>query len=359
MLMRNLHLLSVAEQVAKYLREEILTGSLTGEMPGIKTLAVDLSINHKTIEAALVLLTKEGLLQSRGAGRRRKIVLPEKYVAPSMRIAILLRESADTTVHYNVALQHQLYEAGHTAFFTKKTLIDLGLDLKKTKQFVKQTNADAWIVQCGSRELLEWFSEQPYPAFAFFGRAIGLPIAATGPNKTPAFKEMIQRLIALGHQRIVMLTRTEGRKPFPGFHPQLFLDELESKGISTGSYNLPDWEENMEGFHLCLESLYQHTPPTALIIEEPMLFHAAQQYLARRGIYAPQHVSLVCLDPEPTLVWSKPAISHIRHDSRPWIRRIVNWANNSAKGKNSRRLTFSKAEFIEGETIGPVPKSKQ
>ncbi len=327
-------------------------------MPGVKGLAVKLGINHKTMEAALNLLIKEGLLASQGTGRRRKIVLPKKLVSPSMRIAILLREPADSTVHYNVALQHQLYEAGHTAFFTSKTLMDLGMDLKRVKRFVKNTSADAWVVQCGSREMLQWFSEQPLPAFAFFGRAIGLPIAATGPNKTPAFQEMVRRLIALGHQRIVMLTREEARKPFPGFLPQLFLDELGSKGIATGPYNLPDWEENMEGFHHCLKSLFKHTPPTALIIEEPILFHAAQQYLSQQGIIAPQHISLVCLDPEPSHVWCKPPISHLSHDSQPWVRRIVNWSNNAARGRDSRRLTFSKSVFIEGGTIGPVPEAK-
>jgi hypothetical protein len=39
---------------------------------------------------------------------------------------------------------------------------------------------------------------------------------------------------------------------------------------------------------------FQHTPPTALIINESLLFIAAQQHLARRGIAAPENISLIC-----------------------------------------------------------------
>jgi hypothetical protein len=37
------------------------------------------------------------------------------------------------------------------------------------------------------------------------------------------------------------------------------------------------------------------------------------------------------------------------------VRRVAQWANNVASGKDDRRPTFTTAEFIEGGTIGPVP----
>jgi len=33
----------------------------------------------------------------------------------------------------------------------------------------------------------------------------------------------------------------------------------------------------------------------------------------------------------------------------------MHWADNVAHGKDDRRQTFTKAEFIEGGTVGPVP----
>jgi hypothetical protein len=36
------------------------------------------------------------------------------------------------------------------------------------------------------------------------------------------------------------------------------------------------------------------------------------------------------------------------------VRRVVRWADNVARGKEDRRQTLTKMEFIEGGTIGPV-----
>jgi len=60
--MRELTTFSVAEQVAAHLREEILQGQWSGTIPGRGELAADLRMNTTTVEAALCLLEKEGLL---------------------------------------------------------------------------------------------------------------------------------------------------------------------------------------------------------------------------------------------------------------------------------------------------------
>lgn len=54
-----------------------------------------------------------------------------------------------------------------------------------------------------------------------------------------------------------------------------FLDKLEALGIPTGPYNLPDWDDTPEGLNQRLDSLFPHSPPTALIVAEAPLLHAA------------------------------------------------------------------------------------
>ena len=151
-----------------------------------------------------------------------------------------------------------------------------------------------------------------------------------------------------------MVAREERRKPYPGLMERTFLDELEAFGIATGAYNLPDWEDCPDGLHDRIDSLFRYTPPTALIIGEVPIYIAVERHLARLGLLTPRDVSLVCLDPNPFMIWSRPVVSHISWDSGPMIRRIVGWANNVARGKDDRRQSFTKAEFVEGGTIGPV-----
>ena len=155
-----------------------------------------------------------------------------------------------------------------------------------------------------------------------------------------------------------MLVGEDRRRPTPGASEQAFLDEMEAAGIPTGSYNLPHWPMHDEGFRPCIDSLFARTPPTALLVDTPAIFHAAMQHLAQRGILAPRDVSLICTDPDLTFALCKPSIAHIQWDSRPVVRRVVRWANNIARGRDDLRKSYTKAVFIEGGTIGPVPNGR-
>jgi LacI family transcriptional regulator len=221
---------------------------------------------------------------------------------------------------------------------------------------VEGIEADAWVVCGGPRELLEWFAARDTPAFALFGRRGGLPLAGTGPDKPSTYATAVRHLLGLGHRRIVLLTRSARRLPQPGAPERAFLDALRTAGIAPGPYHLPDWEETPAGFHACLGELFRVTPPTALIVDEVGFFFATQQFLARRGRRVPEDVSLVCTDADPHFDWCRPSIAHIRWDSAPVIRRIVNWVANVNRGKADLRQTYTPAEFVPGGTIGPAGK---
>lgn len=347
--------LSLAEQVAAHLRREIRQGALGRTAPGVHRLAGELGIHHTTAEEALQMLEREKLLVSQGPGRRRLIRMPENFTPSSMRVGILPYENIDRTQHFVLNIQHKLQDMGHSVSFASKSLQGLGMDAKRVASYVKDQEVDAWVVISGPRGVLEWFAAQRTPSFAVFGRRRGVPIAATGPDKFPALRASVDRLVQLGHRRIVILLREEHRKPRPGLVAQALLDAMGAHGLPTGPYNLPDWENNAKDLRRCLNTLFRINPPSALILDETLLFHAAQQHLARGGILAPQHVSLVCTDPDPAFEWFNPSVAHIHWDSGKVARRVVSWANNVARGREDRRQSLIKAEFLEGGTIGPTP----
>jgi DNA-binding LacI/PurR family transcriptional regulator len=306
------------------------------------------------VEEALRLLERDGVLVPQGAGRRRRIALAGKPKRAVLNLKILLFERIDQGLPYHIDLLHRLQEEGHNAAFAGKSLHDLGMDVKRVTAYVKAEEADAWIVCAGTREILEWFAAGPTPAFAKFGRCEELPLPAIRIDKIPAFKAAVRRLHELGHRRMVLMVRQERLKPHPGPIERAFLDELQALGIATGSFNLPDWGNDVAGFHCCLDSLFQHTPPTAMFLIEARFFVAAQMHLARRGIVAPRDISLICDDPDIAFSWCRPAVSHFRWDSRVVVSRMVQWVNHVARGKEDRIQKFTQAEFLEGGTIGPA-----
>lgn len=347
--------LSADEQLAAHLREEIGSGRLDGAMPGVAQLVKRMGVGTRTVVAALDHLKREGVLESAGPRRSNRIVAADGRRRAGLKIGILLYEESDAHDEHTVEMRYQLEERGHQVSILEKTLADLKFDVNRVARLVQKTAGDAWVIRAGPREVLEWFAAQPLPAFALFGRQTGLPMARLATFMSPAVSQVLERLVSLGHRRIVLIAREERRKPTPGLMERRFLEELGRLGVEVGPYNLPDWENDRRGFRRCMDSLFRHTPPSALLLGEPALFFATQQYLSHKGLSAPRDVSLVSLDDHPAFEWFEPQVSHVRTATRTLVPRVARWAENVAKGREDRRETLIRSVFIEGGTIGPAP----
>ena len=346
--------LSISDQVAAHLRAEIARGRWRGDLPGRNALAEELGVNAKTVEEALRLLERAEVLVSRGAGLRRRINPEQSGGTRKLRIGWLLDERE--TGHqpdYFVEMYHRLTEQGHVVVRAEKSMSDLSFDVSRIAELVGRTAADAWIIPAGSRPVLEWFAGQPIPAFALFGQRAGMRLPSVGPDKPPAMVEVTRHLVALGHRRIVLLCRKVRRLPKPGTSEQAFLDTLAANGVKPGRYNLPDWEESVEGFQKVLESLFLVTPPSALIVDEAIYHVAVMQFLLRRGIRMPGDVSLVCTDDDLVFTYCDPPVSRIVWDSRPVVRRVLQWAANVSRHRPDFRQTLTPARFLPGGTVAP------
>jgi hypothetical protein len=348
--MRNPRLLSAAEQVAGHLRSEILEGNLTGTAPGVHRLAADFGVHRRTADEALCLLENEGLLLNQGLGRPRLILKPGSVAPRGLRVGLFLYEPADSRIYETVELRHLLFEAGHALITAPKSLIELRMDVGKIARVARKMEVDAWVVLAGSDEVLDWFQNQSAPVMAYAGQASpDMRLASVCAEIGKFFGEAVRRLVSLGHRRIVVLT-SSGCEPIP------FRKEMEAHGIQIGSYHFPKWEQGPSGFRRCLDSLFATTPPTAMILDGAPLFLSAQHWLARRGIFAPQQVSLICSDPDPIFKWYEPSVAHMHWDTNPVVRRIVKWVANVSCGKVDQRNSRVLSKFVDGGTVGPAPR---
>ena len=356
--MNEFKALSATEQLAIHLKSEIISRTWVGEMPGEKQLLEGLGVGQATVRGALRQLEEEGLLIGSGQGRRRRINLSGVADRSTLRIGILCYDENERSRRDKIELFHSLMEQGYTPFFASKTLEGLGMDVRRISGFVKQTEADAWIVNAGSRDVLQWFIEQEIPVFAQYGVQQGLPVAGIGPNFQPALRTAVRKLVRLGHHRIVSLSHRGRQKDEPRHTEKAFLDELEAQGQTCGSFNLPGWDDNQDGFRQCLESLFKLTPPSALLIEEASYLFAVMQFCGDRNLRIPQDVSLICYERAASFDFSKPSIAYFDWGYRPMVRRIVRWADNMSRGKEDKRQSRVIAKFVEGGTIGPAPPDR-
>jgi DNA-binding LacI/PurR family transcriptional regulator len=350
-----LRIFSASEQVANYLREEIRSRRLQGGMPGSRRLAKELNIGKNTIDPALAILEEEGYLVSQGPARRRLIRIPEgakTSTANPLRVAVMLYDPEDREWAFSLKLQSRLQKAGWQVQYAPKTLKELSMEPERIAKSIEAIEADAWIVFAASREVLEWFAKRSTPVMACFGRSEKLAIAQTGVITSEARVELVRKLHALGHRRIVMLSERVRRDPKPGVPEQSVLDEMKRLGIKTGPYNLPDWDDTPEGLRDCLDSLFEVTPPQALIIATPNLFLCTYNYLRNKGISAPKDVSLTCVEYAPMFKWLQPEPARIEFDSDKVVHQIFRWLRSVERGKPTKVKAHVKARLTEGGTIG-------
>ena len=357
--MSSLRRLTIAEQTAAHLREGLREGRWAGSLPGVTRLAAELDVSPTTVQAALRMLESEGLLGVHGPGRSRTIHLCDS-AETKLRVGILLYNSTIAEAPQSALLisllQHDLKAAGHEVFFAAKSQVALRHNVKHIAALLDENPAHVWIVESGSRPLLEWLSGQAKPCMALFGRTDGWQIARTGPDKVAAYAAATRSLLDLGHRRIVLICRRLRRMPKPGNVEQAFLDDLAAHRIPASDYCMPDWEETPEGLCALLESLFQLTPPTALILDETCFFHAAIAFFARRGIRVPADVSMLATDYDASFTWHHPTVAGMHWKNEPIIRRILRWVEAARKGRADRKTINFPAEFVPGETIGPVRK---
>jgi DNA-binding transcriptional MocR family regulator len=142
---------TIPEQAARHLREAILSGRWTSELPGRDQLAEEFGVSLRSMQKAMALMIKEGLLLPQGQGKKSRIQLPEKGLeAPPIRVGILDYDNCGSD--YMNELRYQLEQAGHVSITSPKGLRDLGMNVKAVDRVVREIDANAWVVFTGSRE---------------------------------------------------------------------------------------------------------------------------------------------------------------------------------------------------------------
>ncbi len=332
-------------------------------MPGVLALENELCLNRNLLGQALQMLEEEGILVSQGKGKPRKIVIPKTHRLKTLRIGILNYQAGDVHRFHPLAETKYLLEAaGHSVTIAPGTLAGMNMNPKRVAQAISKHDVDAWVVVSGSKSLLDWFAVQPFPVISFFGNFSGVKIAAVVPAVHTQFQDLIRKLLELGHRKIVFLSR--GTTPATLKRDMnadigqrgVLARELGAHGIAYGEYNFPCFGSDPEKFQQCLRELFRVTPPTAIYVDEAFVALVVYEFLLKRGIRVPEDVSLVCNVEDPSFEWNRPVISHFRWEPGAIGRRVLQWADNIARGKEDLRQVYTKVTFIEGGTIAPARK---
>jgi len=332
-------------------------------MPGILSLENELCLNRNLLGQALLILEKEGILVPQGKGKPRKIVIPKAHRLKTLRIGILNYQARDVHRFHPLAETKYLLEAaGHSVAIAQGNLSAMNMNPKRVAQAISKHDVDAWVVVSGSKSLLEWFAQQPFPSLSFFGNFSGVKIASVVPAVQAQYQVLLRKLLELGHRKIVFLSRSTTPammdREIKADNEQrgVLARELAAHGIAYGDYNRPCFESDPEKLQQCLREMFRVTPPTAIYVDEAFVALVVYEFLLKQGMRVPEDVSLICNVEDPVFNWNRPIISHFRWDPGAIGRRVLQWADNVARGREDLRQVSTKVTFVEGGTIAPARK---
>lgn len=142
--MRNLRIRSASEQLADFLEEAIRSRTWTGAMPGENWLVTHLQVGRDTVRAAMTHLEEAGVIASQGMGQRRQIVMNNEEFTKNYRVTLLLYNPKDRQEELVHDIMFQLTQRAYQVGLAPKSLVELGMNVDRVANIVKQVETDAW-----------------------------------------------------------------------------------------------------------------------------------------------------------------------------------------------------------------------
>jgi DNA-binding LacI/PurR family transcriptional regulator len=358
---------SLADQAADYLRSALASKRWKGVLPGIRQLTAELKVSRTCLDRALARLTHEGLIEAGEAGHPRRIV-ERGDSAPQerkiRRVGCLLdvplyNQDAPTREGMN-AIREALDARGIEFTISRKTLRDLAQPRSLLPGLIGHQQADCWMVQGASKDIIKWFTEQSLPFLCLGGRVRDLPVSAVGYDASSGVAAAVGHFVAAGHQRIVMPVPNWWRcdECGPSLSEEKFTERMKQAGLRVGPFNLPLWDNTPAGWLKLLDELFSFTPPTAIIVHVVPMLVALQSFMMERGLRIPQDVSVILLAGTPTIDWMRPTVTHFERPSTEYVDAIVNWVQRLGTESATHEKVMLPGIFHEGATVAPPPGAR-
>lgn len=354
---------NLGDHIAGHLRDGFRTGRWQGRLPGVRQLASEFGVSRDVVREALRRVESEGLIHHDGAGRSRRVAVPDgrRLTSRTLRVGILLPSPLEQDNMHTHQLVHGMLRAieslGHAGFIAPKCTQQLGGQPARVRRHLDECQADAWIIYSARRAVLEMAQQLELPVFALGGVSEGLALAGARTDLARPMEAAVDLLVKKGHRRAALICPPHWRSPALNHAAGAFVNRLRFHGIRVDeAFHVPDWQHTPAGLDELLRALFFATPPTALLVMEPECIGPVMVFLASRGLHVPQHVSLINLLPDPMQLFYPIAMARFEWPVKPHLHNVVRWLRSVAQGRPASRFTTTAPDFIPGESIGRAPQ---
>ena len=354
---------SLVVQTADILRQEIARGLWRDVLPGQRPLCDLLRVSRTTLEPALAVLQRQGIIRI-SHGRRTRIVSKRKLAqrsSASMRVVALIHGPiyalSQSTLYTLTQLQHRLQTAG----FVLDIRFDARLSSnardtpKRLAGLVCETPAACWILFSMNHAVQRWFMDRRLPTILFGTAHADVRLPSLDTHNEAVFRHAAGRFLAAGHRRVALLMpRFDLAGDLEG--ERGFLAVFEAGAYSGAEGLVVHYDGTTEGVRAALGPLLVATPPvTGLLVADPRIVLSVMGHLQASGKSIPRDVSILTTEYDEFLDYHVPSVASYRHALTTFAARLSRQVLTLAEtGYLPARATRLMAEFQPGASFGPV-----
>lgn len=294
------HYLTIAQQVARRLEDDIQRGVLRESLPGERTLAETLQVSRRTIRTATEILLRKNLIRTSRGSHSRILSRAGGYRegTPHRTIGMLLPAPLGEVQPWTSVVDHLralLYPIG----FRLDTHFHKGCCSNRPaaalSQLVARYACDGWILCSANRACQNWFGSQGVPTVLQGTAHEGVQLSCMDIDMLATARHAANTLLRHGHRRIVLLINNSDwaghRRTEEGF-----LEAIKRHGTDAAGQVIRH-RGDVAGLEQSVARLLaMRSPPTALFVVNPLHYVAVSAILAARGINVPREMSLLCRD---------------------------------------------------------------
>lgn len=355
------HYQSLAAQVAARITREVRDKTWVDRLPGERTIADTLQVSRKTVRKALALLQRDGIIQTvhglgheivgrpqqRGAGRTEESV------------GLLVPESIDQlrpfTALWVDVLRALLIEKNiRFAIFSGHRYFSQHPD-KALARLVAQNPQDCWLLAHSNERVQQWFQDHGVKCVIAGSSHHGLDLPNVDLDYFAVCRHAVGVMLRHGHRRLGLLTRVSQRA-----------GDLESEaGFSAGA-RLPGYsavtphimrhDGSVPGVNRMLARMFDlPSPPTALLVANPVYYLTTVAFLAQRRLCVPEDVSLVSRDDDTFLSYLSPEPARYSCNPRTFAKRLMQPLVLQLQGESLPHHSFRiEPKFLPGPSLAQL-----
>jgi len=351
---------SLSAQLVETIRRAIAAGTWEDCLPSERRLCELFKVSRPTIQTALRIVAKEGLIEIRHGARIRILSRAAGPTPVQNRlVGLVTHEPFDhLAVHTYQGISVMRAVLAEHGFATEVLVCQKGTahaQCRRLEAFIRQHRAFCCILVSVSRELQQWFVEHHVPALVLGSCHASIQLPSLDVDYRSVCRHAAGIFLGKGHRQIALIVPNSDIAGYLASEAGFREAVANHQGKDDARAIIVRHNGTAQSIAMKLDALFNSAhPPTALMVAKPQDVFTVIIYLLKRGLSVPDRVSFIARDHEHNFGRVSPPIAHYAFKGDTFanlLSRLILQLAEQGYLAPEPNLIFPK--FVAGGTVKP------